>query len=58
MSIAIADFEEESFSGIKNGLEEVAQVIKIIPTLAADCKIAEEDLLKLIEMAEVFANPF
>jgi hypothetical protein len=44
ISIAVEDFELETFTGIKDGLYELGSVIKLIPSLTLDCKSLGDDL--------------
>jgi hypothetical protein len=55
---AVTDFEKETFEGVRDGLKDIAQAVKMIPTLLQDCHLAEEDMQRLIAEAEVFEYPF
>eukprot|EP00347_Sterkiella_histriomuscorum_P001536 403371660 len=57
VEIAVTNFKKENFSGIKAGLLEIGQAVKLIPTAVNDCKQVTQDLSKLVKMAEVFAHP-
>lgn len=54
---AVADFKEESFSGIKDGIAEIGAVVKLVPQAVAQCKEVTGDLTNLVKMAEVFEHP-
>lgn len=38
VEIAVTDFKKENFDGIKAGLLEMGQAVKLIPTAVSDCK--------------------
>lgn len=54
---AVNDFEKETFEGIKEGLALVGQAVRLIPTVVSECKAAETDLTKMIQLAEIFEHP-
>lgn len=53
----MADFQKETFEGVREGIQLVASAVREVPTMVKDCKIAEEDLDKLVQLAEIFAHP-
>lgn len=56
---AVQDLESLTFSGVKKGLAEAGQAIKMVPTLVKDCETAAQmDLSIMVKMAEVFKHPF
>jgi len=44
-------FKEETFDGIKKGLEEIGKTVREIPNLVEDCSSIKADLKDLITMA-------
>ena len=54
---AINDFKIETFDSIKSGIKEIGIIVQAIPSLLKDCKIEENDLKKLAEMAVIFTHP-
>lgn len=47
VEIAVTDFKKENFDGIKAGLLEMGQAVKLIPTAVTACKEITQDLSKL-----------
>lgn len=41
VEVAVQDFKKETFDGIKAGLLEVGNAVKLIPTAVGDCKVIE-----------------
>jgi hypothetical protein len=54
---AVKDFELETFNGVKDGLKELGQAIKLVPTMAKDCAHITGDLKNLEEMAKIIMHP-
>jgi len=42
---------------VKEGVALLGKAVKLIPTAAQDCKAAEKDIKKLIQLAKAFTNP-
>lgn len=57
VAIAVGDFEKETFDGVKAGLLEIGNTVKLIPGAVKDCKSVETDLSNIVKMAEIFASP-
>jgi len=45
--IAVNDFSQETFDGVKHGLDEMGKAIKMIPEAVKHCSVIVEDLTKL-----------
>lgn len=55
--MAVGEFKKENFDGIKAGLLDLGNAVKLIPTSISTCKAIEQDLSAVVKMAEVFSNP-
>jgi len=55
--IAVNDFEQQSFSGVKAGLAELGTIVKLVPTAVKDCEHVVANLEQLEKMVEVFTHP-
>ncbi|CDW75594.1 UNKNOWN [Stylonychia lemnae] len=58
VEISVNEFKKENFDGIKAGLLDLGNAVKLIPTAVSQCKAIEQDLSAVAKMAEVFSNPF
>lgn len=54
---AVSDFEKETFTGVKDGLEQIGGAVKEVPTAITACKQVTGDLTNLLKMAEIFEHP-
>jgi hypothetical protein len=57
VQIAIADFRQETFESMRQGLKSIAAVIREMPVLTKDCKDVPEDLAQLLRMADIIEHP-
>jgi hypothetical protein len=57
VEISVNEFKKENFDGIKAGLLDLGNAVKLIPSSVATCKAIEQDLSGIVKMAEIFANP-
>lgn len=55
---AAQDFAKEDYSDIKKGLEEMGNLIKLVPSAIKTCESIPQDISELEQMAEVFTNPW
>lgn len=55
---AIADFEKESLSGVKAGIDMIGQVVSELATDLDACKAVETDVKRLDDMAKNFKSPW
>lgn len=56
---AVSDLESLTYEGIRKGLKEAGQVVKLVPTMISDCEaVVKEEISELESMAELFEHPF
>ena len=55
--LAIKDFEAQTFESMRQGLKEMGELIRSIPSLMRDCKSIRADLANLEELANILAHP-
>lgn len=54
----VTDFEKETFSGVKDGIHKVGDIVDEVSDDLKHCKLALDDAEKLAQMAKTFKNPF
>lgn len=54
---AVQDLESLTFDGVKRGLEEAGQAVKMIPGMVKDCSDIKNDISVLVKMASIFEHP-
>lgn len=54
---AFKELEKETLEGVKQALKDIAAVAREVPQALKDCHVAETDLQKIAEMAEIFEHP-
>lgn len=54
---AVKDFEEKTFSGVKNGLEQLGEGFEEVSTVLEDCKNIKADFAKIKQDLQVFKHP-
>ena len=57
LRIAFEDLDKKTVEGVKESLVYFALVAKEVPIAIKDCHIAESELVKLVEIAEIFEHP-
>ena len=55
---AVADFREESFTGVSNGIKKIGDIVGQIQGDISDCEVSAEDAKKLADMAKNFKSPW
>ena len=55
---AFHDFEQETFSGVKNGIEMMGTIAESISNDLQNCEAIEPEFQQLIEMAKQFKSPW
>ena len=55
--LAFHDFEQENFESMRQGLKEMAYLIRALPPLTIDCGQMKDNLQKLLLMAEIIEHP-
>ena len=55
---AFHDFEQETFSGVKNGIEMIGTIAESISTDLQNCEAIEPEFQQLIDMAKKLKSPW
>ena len=57
LNMAVQEFKEDGFNGMRKGLREFGKAVGLIPDLVKKCNRIKTDVTTLTKMAEIFENP-